>query len=191
MKKIIYGIGVMAFIYICAINVNVSLQSEKIASLSFADAMALADGENPGGGENTTTTRIKYSYDPSGNRKSREKVITMSRSSMPNSSAVETDTPDTEVAAAEIPSFEDVLSEMKITIYPNPTQGLLQIDITGGEIPEGAKIYINNMMGMVIRQMNGISGSNTMDISSQQTGTYIMTIMLDKDNISTWKIIKE
>ena len=29
MKKIIYGIGVMAFIYICAINVNVSLQSEK------------------------------------------------------------------------------------------------------------------------------------------------------------------
>lgn len=130
---------------------------------------------------------VKYTYDDAGNRKSRAKVINMP--SMVKSSTGETGTE--EDAEAEAPKFEDILTGMKITIYPNPTRGMLQVDITGGEIPKDAKIYIYNISGNLIRQVNSISGSNTVDISAQPAGTYVMRIMLDKENVSVWKVIKE
>ena len=132
--------------------------------------------------------KISYSYDASGNRTSR-KTITMS--SMVSSSIRSASISETEVAVAEIPLFEDVLAEKKITIYPNPTQGMLQIDITGEEISRDARIYLYNMSGKLIHQLTGISASNHLDISSQPAGVYIMRIMLDNNNISSWKIIKE
>lgn len=138
-------------------------------------------------GMQTYAQPVKYSYDAAGNRKSREKVINMA--SMVKSSTGETGT--NEDAVAEIPKFEDVLSEMKITIYPNPTKGMLQVEIAGGEIPKDAKIYIYNISGNLIRQVSGVSGSNVVDISPQPAGSYIMRIYIDKDHISSWKIIKE
>jgi hypothetical protein len=128
---------------------------------------------------------VKYGYDASGNRVSRVQVINMA--SMTKSSAGETE----EMAADEPPKFEDRLSEMKIIIYPNPTKGMLQVEITGGEIPADAKIYIYSLSGNLIRQVNGISGSNVVDISPQPAGSYIMRIYIDKDHVSAWKIIKE
>jgi hypothetical protein len=130
---------------------------------------------------------VRYTYDASGNRVSRAKVINMP--SKAKSSVGESATEET--ATAEAPKFEDILAEMKITIYPNPTKGMLRVDITGGEIPGDAKIYIYNLFGNLIRQVNGISGSNTVDISPQPPGTYIMRIVIDKDHVSSWKIIKE
>ena len=139
-------------------------------------------------------SKIKFTYDLSGNRDSRTKEIIMSSRagtspSMLKSTAGGTDA--AEVDATEFPKYEDILSGMKITIYPNPTQGILRVDITGGEISKDARIYLYNAQGMMIRQLTGISATNELDISAQPTGTYIMRIMLDKNNISAWKIIKE
>ena len=124
---------------------------------------------------------VKYTYDHAGNRVSREKVINMS---MLKSGGGETGT-------AEIPVFEDVLSELKITIYPNPTKGMLKVDISGGDIPVDAKVFIYSFSGALIRQLNGISESNTVDISQQPPGVYIMRISFGNGHDSSWKIIKE
>ena len=129
---------------------------------------------------------IKYTYDTSGNRLSREKVINMSR--LKSYSGV---SGTSEVATAELPKFQDELSDMKITIYPNPTNGLLKVDITGGNIPSNAKIYLYNALGALVCQLVGIAGSNTVDISAHPAGAYVMRIVLGNNNISTWKIIKE
>jgi len=129
---------------------------------------------------------VKYAYDATGNRLSREKVITMSRL---KSAVGESGKSETE--AAGLQKYEDTVAEMKITIYPNPTKGRLQVDISGGEIPKDARIYIYNVFGLIIRQLTGISETNHIDISAHPTGTYTMQIVLSKENISTWKIIKE
>jgi len=137
---------------------------------------------------------IKYSYDTSGNRTLRKMQeinmsTTSSSSSMLKSSTVGTGT--SEMATTEFPKYEDVLQEKKITIYPNPTRGMLRVDISGSDISKDARIYLYNIQGMLITQLTGISETNDLDISSQPEGTYVMRIMLDKNNISTWKIIKE
>ena len=129
---------------------------------------------------------IKYTYDDSGNRTSR-KVILMS-SKLKSASA---NNGKSEVIAAELPKFEDILAEMKITIYPNPTKGMLQVDITGGKISKDARIYLYNVSGTMVRQLTAVTATNHVDMSAQPAGAYIMRIVLDKDNVSEWKIIKE
>lgn len=97
-----------------------------------------------------------------------------------------------EAAVTEIPTFEDLLAETKITIYPNPTKGMLRVDIAAANaIPKDARIYLYNVSGALVRQLTGVSATNSLDISAQPAGTYIMRIMLDRENVSTWKIIKE
>ena len=184
MKKIIYGIGVLAFVSISATNVNVALRNEKSATMGLIDAMVLTKRENPEDGENPVK-RIKFSYDASGNRVLRENVIFVS-SNIKSSSVGKP-----EAASAEKQIYKDVVGEMKVAIYPNPTRGMLRVDISGVEIPFGAKLFIHNFSGAVIQQLNGLSESNMVDISSQPAGIYIMKISLGMNQISIWKIIKE
>ena len=168
---------------ICGKN---AYSQEKNAAKDDKQAEAAAANQKSG----STPAQVKYTYDASGNRVSREKVINM-RSMLKSSVGGDNENSETDVPAAEIPIYEDVLSDMKITIYPNPTKGLLRVDITGGEITKDARIYLYNMQGMLIRQMTGISATNNLDISSQPAGIYILHIMTDKKNVTTWKIIKE
>ena len=134
---------------------------------------------------NTDAQLVKYRYDASGNQVSREKTIMLGSLPGPGSGSGET------VTKVEIPSYEDLFNERKITIYPNPTKGMLRIDITGDELPGDAMIFIYNSSGTTVRQMNKITESNIVDISSQPTGVYIMRVIIDKEQVSTWKIIKE
>ena len=145
-----------------------------------------------------TEEKVSYFYDLSGNQILRKiQEISMSTTTTSSSSAASmlkstaSGTGASEVATKESPKYEDVLSEMKITIYPNPTRGMLRVDISGSYVSKDARIYLYNIQGALITQLTDISETNDLDISSQPEGTYIMRIMLDKNNISTWKIIKE
>lgn len=141
---------------------------------------------------------VKYTYDGSGNRETRSKVIVMR--SMLKSAGADAETEDEAAEPDQSakpdkstgPSkFEEMLTETKITVYPNPTKGVLRVEITGKEIPKDAKMMLYGISGTLIRQWTAVSGSNVMDISAQPAGTYIMRIMLDKENVSVWKVIKE
>ena len=60
--------------------------------------------------------KIKYTYDSAGNRLSRQKeIVVQTRGALSDE---------------EEPSvYEEELSETKVTIYPNPTKGVLKVDI--------------------------------------------------------------
>ena len=171
-------------------------------SMGLANARALANNENP---QTVTVKKIKYTYDAAGNIEKRE-VILVTIPSKSGSTSKETGKEknnaggtsmtkstvsgkgETNVAAAEIPDF---FPEKKITVYPNPTRGMLRIDITGYDIPQDARIYIFNVQGAMIRQLTGVSATNELDISEQPAGAYIMRVVMDKENVSVSKIIKE
>jgi hypothetical protein len=124
-------------------------------------------------------TKIKYEYDPSGNRTSR-KTIVLSSPAPAQHAAQDT------VAK----TYEETIDDAKIVIYPNPTYGQLQVEITTQNIPAGARIYLYSMTGSLVRQWGGITQLNTMDISAQPAGVYIMRIVLDDKRTSVWNIIK-
>ena len=158
---------------------SISAYQSATGWMDFGDIVSGACDDGP-----ISTIRIKYSYDETGNRKTREKSIEM-RSMLKSSIG------KSNLAVSDIQMYEDVISEMKIFIYPNPTQGMLKVDITGGEIPKDARIYLYNLQGALIRQLTGISETNEVDISSQPSGIYLMKIIFGKDQFSTWKIIKD
>ena len=114
--------------------------------------------------------KIKYTYDSAGNRLSRQKeIVVQTRGAL---------------------SDEEELSETKVTIYPNPTKGMLKVDISGVEKFENARISLYDLTGKLLQQWAGISQSNEIDLSERTSGVYIMQIVYN-GNASSWKIIKE
>lgn len=121
--------------------------------------------------------RIKYTYDNAGNRLTRQKeIVVQTRGALSDE---------------EEPSvYEEELSETKVTIYPNPTRGMLKIDISGVEKFENARISLYDLTGKLLQQWAGISQSNEIDLSERTPGMYIMQVAYN-GKISSWKIIKE
>ena len=121
--------------------------------------------------------RIKYTYDNAGNRLARQKeIVVQTRGALSDE---------------EEPSvYEEELSETKVTIYPNPTRGMLKVDISGVEKFENARISLYDLTGKLLQQWAGISQSNEIDLSERTPGMYIMQVAYN-GKISSWKIIKE
>lgn len=121
--------------------------------------------------------RIKYTYDNAGNRLTRQKeIVVQTRGALSDE---------------EEPSvYEEELSETKVTIYPNPTRGMLKVDISGVEKFENARISLYDLTGKLLQQWAGISQSNAIDLSERTPGMYIMQVVYN-GKISSWKIIKE
>lgn len=121
--------------------------------------------------------RIKYTYDNAGNRLTRQKeIVVQTRGALSDEE--------------ELSVYEEELSETKVTIYPNPTRGMLKVDISGVEKFENARISLYDLTGKLLQQWAGISQSNEIDLSERTPGMYIMQVAYN-GKISSWKIIKE
>lgn len=121
------------------------------------------------------TTNVEFNYDADGNMILR-KIIVVPSNIKGN------------------PNQDDVISEeigqQKIKIYPNPTNGIIKLDIS--EIDDLLNNYclIYSLNGTLLLNKK-ISGSLTeIDLSSYETGSYLMDIHLG-DKISRWKVIKQ
>ncbi len=77
---------------------------------------------------------------------------------------------------------ENILPINNISIYPNPTTGILNI-----ENVESASIEIFNLMGQSITRIDSANEFNTVDISNFANGTYIIRIVKD-NKVHTHKI---
>lgn len=119
---------------------------------------------------------ILYFYDANGNRQERVIYLSKARKATAKSS-------DTE-ATIENDSNED------IHIYPNPTKGLLKLEIKSSVEFGSGKIYLFENNGKLIISDNVASYFHSIDLSSYSSGIYIMKVLIDK-KAYVWKIIKE
>lgn len=117
---------------------------------------------------------LSYSYDAMGNRIAREIVIT--RNAAPQR--------DTTIC------FTEVLNERAIKIYPNPTKGMLKVNIPLQEGQESPILKLYSSSAQLVRSVKATSESTSLDISSQPNGLYLLHIIIGKEE-STWKIIKK
>lgn len=116
---------------------------------------------------------ISFAYDNAGNRIKREIVLSRSKIS-PKATAV---------------CYNEMLSEKDIHIYPNPTKGLLKLEIRGFEDTDHCSINIFGMSGQQIMSLSVTSSVTEIDLSSRQNGVYVLLLTIN-GNDSTWKIIK-
>lgn len=119
---------------------------------------------------------LTYGYDLAGNRIKREIV-------MPSN--------DNSIKKAPGKAFvSEMLSDKTIRIYPNPTKGILKIEIANYEASDNGEIALFNFNGTRL-QFHPISEPLTLlDLSGYDSGLYLMHISIN-GNESSWKIIKE
>ena len=156
-------------------------------------------------------TPISYTYDASGNRTHRTIVMKSPEMTPPPQDSTENVIDDEEEPFAYTEGVEnedetlqetnnnkktqqevytDALSETLITIYPNPTRGLLTVKFTNMPQDAVSNITLFDMQGKIITQQQSLSDENRLDISAQPVGTYIMQIAVG-DEKTSWKIVKQ
>lgn len=123
-------------------------------------------------------TNFKFGYDANGNRESR---IVLKSATIPTDSlsAKKTEQP-----------IEDQIGLQQARIYPNPTKGLLKIDLPSLK-EEIATIILFDLNGKEIIKKVATESSNTVDLSVYPPGLYVMRILVGLNSQKEWKIIKE
>ncbi len=125
---------------------------------------------------------VSYAYDYAGNRISR-KIVDMGSNP---SHAKKSDDPAPVV---------DQLGGRTITIYPNPTKGIMQLEITNGtnkpltDQASEMRITIYNAQGQQLMNRAVEAGTTTLDIARYAAAYYILRVQAG-DKIKEFKVIK-
>ena len=123
-----------------------------------------------------TQDTIAYRYDAAGNRISR--TILLSTISAP--APLEKEQPVV---------YTEVFADIQLKIYPNPTDGLVKVEISN--LPEGqtAQIRLYALSGQLITTYNNVYKAADINLSGQPAGVYVMNITAGEYR-TEWKIIK-
>ena len=118
--------------------------------------------------------KVTYAYDAAGNRIKRE--IVLQTRPVPQSENTE--------------MFSDLISGKNVHISPNPTKGILKIDIPGKTESDQCELSLYNLEGRLLIKNNVETSHAELDLNLQKNGIYILRLTLNGKNTS-WKIIKE
>jgi len=123
---------------------------------------------------------FSFTYDASGNRLTRTRTIILLKSAKIENQDSLSNHPK---------SFEDLIGNRPIKIYPNPTKGLLKVEIPVAD-EVSAKLKIYSSQGSVIKDIPVTGTFTEIDLSNQSPGIFILRIYIGELS-SEWKIIKE
>lgn len=77
-------------------------------------------------------------------------------------------------------------TEQNLSIYPNPSSNLINIDLAAGNYT----LRISNQIGQTVYSVSNINGLSTIDISSLDSGIYFIHASNEQNSWST-KLVKE
>jgi YD repeat-containing protein len=126
---------------------------------------------------------ISFAYDEAGNRVSRTIVMNSSPSNVRavNNNADEAETPP--------PFVEQLSADLQVRIYPNPTKGLLQVELAGLAEDAAASVTVTNLNGQQIISTDAVRSVSTIDLSAYPSGTYVLRLIIN-GKATEYKIIK-
>jgi hypothetical protein len=79
---------------------------------------------------------------------------------------------------------------MEIKIYPNPTRGILKVELPDSGKDEIMRIQIFDGKGNMLLNKEALTGFNEVDLSVQPKGWYVLRIV-SEEVYREFKIIKE
>jgi hypothetical protein len=135
--------------------------------------------------------KIIYDYDDSGNRVKRRISITVGAS---RSLAIDTSysEPNDSISGnlQEPYNWDNEKKDaFEVLVYPNPTEGLLEIELPELQTNQKARLYLYSRTGHLVKQTDKLQKRQSIDISNQPVGIYIMRITVDDKEV-TRTIIK-
>ena len=125
------------------------------------------------------TQTIAYSYDYAGNRLSG----LSSQIRMATVAGAEKETEQQEI-------YSEQIDQSTIRVYPNPTKGILKVEITRISEDNPIHIQLYDMSGRILVNKPNASVFTELNISDQPDGVYILKVFSDNMD-AHWKIIKE
>jgi len=137
-------------------------------------------------------TSVNYCYDDAGNRKHRDILLICSSSKMTSVNSNSKNTPHEETAQLEQKQLviKDKIDNFEITIYPNPTEGKLSLNVSNMPQNTDNNVKVFDLFGKQLYNSQIGSETTELDLSMQPTGTYIMKVII-ADKTAVWKIIKK
>lgn len=128
------------------------------------------------------TSKVTFAYDADGNRIMRSwSIMKMEENGNP--------LPNGDLRMTEQPKAADIVLGTGIEIYPNPTDGLVHIDLQGDSGTAPFRATLSTQNGTIIHDRMVESSSESLDISSQASGVYILVLTSGNER-HVWKIIK-
>lgn len=127
-------------------------------------------------------TTYEFTYDDNGNRETRTIKEVSLKSAILH--------PDSLQARQDIKPLDDQIGLQKTRIYPNPTKGLLRIDLPELNEQE-AIIRLHDSNGKLIIQQAAVELNNELNLTAYPPGIYIMIIQIGQNDRKEWKIIKQ
>lgn len=125
---------------------------------------------------------ISFSYDASGNRDDRFYAeIIMSRSAKISPSDEEIEEPHIIETTLE--------GDLQVKIYPNPTEGVLKLEVLGVDDFSEAQYALYDMQGKTVIS-NLLASRQHLDIQDCVAGQYVLTLTCQGKHYR-WKIIKQ
>ena len=125
---------------------------------------------------NSQSSCFQYTYDANGNRVTREVIVCPRQNS-------------NDVNSNEVISTTQ-LSDMTFLVYPNPTEGNLNLKIENLKPESKGIIIVTDINGRIIFQSEKITESNTINLSYVASGNYIMKLVIDNKS-KEWMVVKK
>ena len=117
-----------------------------------------------------------YAYDAAGNRTGRSFSLSAS--------------PPAPQSTEAITAFSDMIAEKEILIYPNPTKGIIKVEIKNYSDELQAEFNLTDLSGRTITKRKAAGNTQTFDLSRRTAGIYLLQIRINDESV-VWKIIKE
>ena len=123
--------------------------------------------------------KIGYTYDASGNRVKQKIIMLVSKAIAKQQNF-----------SSDNQSFSDMLHDLYIKIFPNPTTGALRICIFGLKGTDKCSLEVYTIQGMQILAEKVKTDNTDINISNQPNGAYLLQITINGKS-TTWKIVKK
>lgn len=160
--------------------------------LSAAEILAIYNKENTQSELPTLYEPVSYGYDATGNRLSRNFIFLKKAAAITqfHDSLNACGTVSGKITPFHLDSLSYNDLDQKIRIYPNPTRGLLYIQLTAFDPAVHSVIKVYDPRGILVVKHDPASCGDVIDLSGYANGLYIMQISVGS-NVSEWKILKD
>jgi hypothetical protein len=137
---------------------------------------------------------INYTYDENGNRTTRVLIVEQQKSKGLNVPVeklkdIPVEVPKEDLKETETKTEKEAVGELKTLVYPNPSKGLIKIDIVNLPLDSRTEARLYDLSGTELIVKKNFDNYYEMDINKLKDGIYILRIVIN-DVATDWKIIK-